>query len=169
MMRFCLSFFGMFMFLAVCSCQGSQSLPNPIVRVDLRDKLPPALQRSIVKEDTSYKCKRKVTLREGEARQDFLITFRVLKEQESKYLTAVGVEPLGLTIGAASPTATAVVSEVKNHVKGKANSSSVSVQLKWSAQKGCSAISAVSTQEIAADDPTCQEPRFPGKLLVPIP
>jgi len=152
----------------VLACEGNSSLLSPVVRVDLRSKLPPRLQRRISVADTSYECRKSFTLSAEGASQRFLAGWRVLDDGGNKYATAVQIEPDGPTRGATAPSASALVNEVVLRPRGSSRVASVPVRVTWTAAKGCSKVSATTQLELAADDPGCTPPRAPLKLLTPV-
>ena len=147
----------------VLGCGGGHSVSSPVLRVDLRDRLPPKLQRQIVATDTSYPCTHRFTLAAEGASQRFVVGYRVLDDGTSKHITAVEVEPEGETVGASAPAATAAVGESRT-----AGGIAIQrVRVSWEASKGCGKVSATTTVELRADGEGCRPPR-PIKLLTPV-
>jgi hypothetical protein len=84
----------------------------------------------------------------------------VLEDGKDRYVTAVEVNPEGPTRGAGAPVASALVEEPEK--------ARVAVRVSWTADKGCGKVNAGTRVELRADDPSCQKPKGPGKLLVPV-
>jgi hypothetical protein len=154
--------------LLLVACEGGRSLPSPVVRVDLRDKLPPAVQRRVVIDDSSYECRKPFAAQVSGASQRFIAVYRVLDDKEGKFVTAVQVEPDGETTGASSPEATAVVGEVKVRGRAPAAAATVPLRISWSARQGCGTIRTQTAVELLADDPSCKPPTLKTKLLTPV-
>jgi hypothetical protein len=149
-------------------CEENSRLPSPLVRVDLRAKLPPQLQRRISVADTSYECRKTFTLSSEGASQRFVASWRVLADGGSKYVTAVQIEPDGSTSGVTAPSASARVQEMVLRDLGPGRVAAVPVRVTWTAAKGCSKVSATTQVELAANDPGCTPPRTQLKLLTPV-
>jgi hypothetical protein len=150
-----------------CSSEGVVS--SPVVRVDLRDRLPRNLQRQIAAADTSYPCTRTFTLSEGEASQRFVVNYRVLQGEQAQHITAVEVVPDGPTEGARGPKASAMVGELRLQEDGSKEVAEVPVRISWSATSGCSRISRTRIMTLRADAPDCKPPAPGKKLLSPEP
>jgi hypothetical protein len=146
---------------AALHCGGGTELPSPLVRVDLRDKLPAKVLKEMRALGGSYECRREVTLRAEGASQSFVVTWRIYDHKESRYFTAVGVEPDGPTRGATSPEATATVDELKR----EGGASVLPVHLLWSAREGCSTVSARKIVKLRSDDPACKQPKSKLKIF----
>jgi hypothetical protein len=155
----------LFVLLAGCD-RGAVSAP--VVRVDLRARLPEKVLRRLVAADTTYECRKPFKLASGGAEQAFLASWRVLDETGERFITAVEINPDGPTRGAGSPTASALVEEIQKRREGKDVVGMVPVRVSWSASKGCGKVSAVERIELRADDPACVKPKGPGRLLVPV-
>jgi len=147
---------------ALCGCGGG-TLTSPVLRVDLRDRLPPKLQKQVAVADTSYPCSQRFSLAAGGASQRFLANYRVLDDGTSKHVTAVELEPEGETAGASSPTASAAVGELRR----EGAISILPLRVSWEASKGCGKVSASETVELRGDGAGCRPPR-PIKLLTPV-
>lgn len=159
----------MVIFLAMpLACEGRTTLVSPVVRVDLRHKLPPALQKQISKKDESYECRKRLSLSDQGARQGFEAIWRVLERGPEKYITAVTVEPYGATSGASRPSASAIVGELGQRKTTNGMAQTARVKLSWEATKGCSRISADKKLVLRADDPACDRPKLKMKLLTPV-
>ena len=150
------------------SCDGSGSVSAPVVRVDLRSRLPEKLQRQLAVADLTYECRKSFKLAARGAEQAFLATWRVLDDGKEKFITAVEVNPEGPTHGAGAPSASALVEEAEKRHLGSVLVSAAAVRVSWTASKGCSKVEAATRLELRADDPGCQRPKGPGKLLVPV-
>lgn len=149
-------------------CEGGGSVTSPVVRVDLRARLPEKLQRRLAVADTTYECRKLFKLGVRDAEQGFVASWRVLDEEGGRYVTAVEVEPDGPTRGGSSPSASASVLDVFNAAaKGQAVVAVAPLLVSWSARKGCSSVGASTRLDLRADDPGCRKPK-PGKLLVPV-
>jgi hypothetical protein len=149
--------------LALLGCEGGRTLTSPLVRVDLRAKLPPRLQRQLAVADTTYECRRPFALSASGATQRFVASYRVLDVGRAKHITAIEVDADGETLGASAPTASAAVDELKL-VGGV---SVVPLRVIWQASRGCSKASASVVLELRADDAGCKPP--PAlKLLRPV-
>jgi hypothetical protein len=137
------------------TCSESGQLPSPTVRVPLWERLPIKAQRQFAAADTTYECSRKVKLAGKGAAQRFVVTWRLFEAGEGvRFITAVQVDPDGPFEGGRGPKASALVSGTK----GK----NVSVQIRWSATKGCSSINAQTTIQLRTDDPDCKPPKPAG-------
>jgi len=146
------------------ACEGGHSLSSPVLRVDLRDRLPEAVQRRLAQADTSYECRRGFALEAQGVQQRFLATWRVLDEGGARLVTTVQLEPQGDTVGGSDPSASAAVGEPR--VRG--NAARVPLRVTWTASKGCGRVSASRELELAADEAGCKPPQRPGRLLVPV-
>lgn len=145
------------------ACSGGHTLSSPVLRVDLRARLPPKLQRQVAVVDTSYPCTHRFTLAEKGASQRFLASYRVLDDGTLRHITAVELEPEGDTVGASAPSATAAIGEAR-----QAGSASIlPLRVSWHASKGCEKLSATTTVELRADSEGCRPPK-PMKLLTPV-
>jgi len=154
--------------LGLAGCEEGGSVAAPMVRVDLRPKLPEKAQRRLAAADTSYECQKAFKLADGGAEQSFQVSWRVYEETDEKLITAVEVNPDGPTRGAGSPSATALVEELESRTLGKEKVALVPVRISWSASKGCRKVSAATRLELRADDPGCRKPKQgPVKLLTP--
>jgi hypothetical protein len=149
--------------LSLAVACGGHSVSSPVLRVDLRDRLPPKLQRQVAKADSSYPCTHRFSLAAEGASQRFLVGYRVLDDGASKHVTALEVDPEGETSGASAPSATAAVAGIRQ----ASGVSVVSVRVSWEASKGCNKVGASTTVELRADGPGCRPPR-PIKLLTPV-
>jgi hypothetical protein len=155
--------------LAPVSCQSEGTVSAPVVRVDLRAKLPPRVQRLVALADTSYECRKPFQLSAGGAEQAFLAIWRVFEDGAGRYVTAVEVNPEGPTRGAGAPSASALVEELQSRKQGQQLVMVAPVRVTWTASKGCGKVKAGVRLELRADDPACQKPRGPGRLLTPVP
>jgi len=155
--------------LLLGGCEGGGSVVAPVVRVDLRSRLPEKLQRRLAVADTTYECRSPFKLAAGGAEQAFVASWRVLEEPGERYITVVEVNPDGPTRGAGSPSASALVEEIQKRRESKEVVALAPVRVSWSASKGCGKLSSFSRLELRADDPGCHKPKGPGKLLVPVP
>jgi hypothetical protein len=145
------------------ACGGGHTLTSPVLRVDLRDRLPPKLQRQVAIADTSYPCTHRFTLADKGASQRFLASYRVLDDGTLRYITAVELEPEGDTVGASAPSATAAIGEAR-----RAGTASVlPLRVSWQASKGCEKTSAKTTVELRTDSELCRPPKS-MKLLTPV-
>jgi hypothetical protein len=154
--------------LLLVACEGGRSLPSPVVRVDLRPKLPPTVQRRIAIDDSSYECRRRFAAQAGGASQRFVAVYRVLDDKEGKFVTAVQVEPDGEASGASSPEATAVVGEVTMRGRAPAAAATAPLRVSWSARQGCGTIRTQTAVDLVADDPGCKAPALKTRLLTPV-
>ncbi len=149
-------------------CQEGGMVTAPVVRVDLRPRLPEKLRRRLAVADMTYECRTPFKLSAGNAEQSFVASWRVLEEPGERFITAVEVNPEGPTRGAGSPSASALVEEIQKHRRGKEVVGLAPVRVSWSASKGCGKVSSAVRIELRADDPGCLKPRGPGRLLVPV-
>jgi hypothetical protein len=144
--------------LSALTCSEGGQLPSPTILVDLSDRLPDKTRRQLAAADTGWECRRKVTLEGHGARQRFVVTWRLFQAEAGKrFITALRVEPDGAFEGGRGPRASASVRETRG--------STVPVEIRWSATKGCSAIKASTTVELRTDDPTCSPPKPAGKIF----
>ncbi len=150
------------------ACEGEGTLASPVVRVDLRAKLPPKLQRLISLADDSYECAREVTMAAVGATQTLRLVWRVLDDGPDRYITAVVVEPVGPTRGATSPKASAVVGELRQVGDPSARAQLVPVRVFWSGRRGCGEVDQTLAVELRADAPECKRPELKMKLLAPV-
>lgn len=155
--------------LAPAGCPSEGNVSAPVVRVDLRGKLPPRVQQLVALADTSYECRRSFKLSAAGAEQVFLAVWRVFEEGAGRYITAVEVSPEGPTRGAGAPSATALVEELQSQKQGRQLVMVAPIRVSWSASKGCSKVNSSVRLELRADDPGCHKPRGPGRLLTPVP
>jgi hypothetical protein len=149
--------------LTLTTCSDGGTIPSPLVRVDLQDKLPAKVQRRLRAADTGFECHRKVGLTEQGASQQFIVTWRVFEAETGvRYITAVGVETDGPFTGARDPSGTAVVEDPRPREGG---GNAVRVHIQWQATKGCSAISARTVEALDSQDPSCKPPRSGVKIF----
>ena len=154
--------------LLLGGCEGGGAVSSPVVRVDLRARLPEKLQRRLAVADMTYECRKPFKLEAGGAEQAFLASWRVLEEPGERFITAVEVNPDGPTRGAGSPSASALVEEIQKRREGKEVVALAPVRVSWNASKGCGKVSSVVRLELRADDKGCVKPKGPGRLLVPV-
>ncbi|MCA9664882.1 MAG: hypothetical protein KC503_04815 [Myxococcales bacterium] len=152
------------------ACSGKGGVfSSPVVRVDLRDKLPPKV-RKLVSAIMPYQCKKTITVSGGDKAPKFVISWRAIEYQGSRYFTAVEVTPDGdgKIAGVDGPAASGVVSGLKNVGSADKVIGSLTVTTTWSGQKGCSKVTAKHDETLRADDDKlCIKPKQP-KLLRPV-
>lgn len=154
--------------LILLACQGKTTISSPIIRVDLRDRLSKPVFRRLIAADLTFGCSRKVKLASKGAHQELIVSWRVFDYKESKYITALEVEPSGETTGATGPQATASVGDVtKKPREGGGEMSVVPLRLTWAATSGCEAVEATHEMTLVGDDPGCQRPKNKIKILGP--
>lgn len=153
---------------AFAMCGGGGTVTSPVVRVDLRDRLPLRAQRRAYVHDTSYPCSKALTLSAQGAEQRFIANWRVLDDRGTRHITAVEIVPEGETSGAREPSASAVVEDTTSDKKGDDLIAVVPVRLVWTATKGCSRVTANARLELRADDKSCRaKPQSRRRLLTP--
>jgi len=150
------------------ACEGGHTLSSPIVRIDLRAKLPEPVVRRLAINDTSYECRRPFALEVSGARQRFVATYRVFDDQQGKFVTAVQLEPDGPTEGAHTPEASAGVLNMVNRGSTARVLAVVPLRVSWGATKGCSKVASSIVMDLAADAPDCKPPAPKVKLLSPV-
>ena len=149
--------------LTLATCSEGGTIPSPLVRVDLSDKLPAKVQRRLRAADTGFECHRKVGLTSQGASQQFIVTWRVFEAETGvRYVTAVGVETDGPFTGARAPSGTAVVEDPRPREGG---GNAVRVRIQWQATKGCSSISARTVEQLDSQDPSCKPPKSGVKIF----
>jgi hypothetical protein len=160
----------LFALLFLLCCQGRTQLTSPVVRVDLRHKLPARLQQLISEtgDDGAYPCQVEVKLDDGGAGQALAVIWKVMADGPDRYITAVAVEPRGETYGAGNPTASAAVGTLSKETVGKGLVQEVSLTLNWQATKGCDKVSAKQVVKLRSDHKSCKPPKTPEGLLKPV-
>ena len=154
--------------LLAISCEGRTQLTSPVVRVDLRDKLPPHLQRLVSRQDDSYPCQMAVTLEQGGASQELVVVWKVLQDGPDRHLTAVAVEARAPTSGGTDPTASAAVGTLASEKGAKGLVQMVPLTLQWQAAIGCNKVSAIQEVQLRSDHESCKKPVAPEGLLKPV-
>jgi len=156
--------------LLSAACGGRPALNSPVLRLDLRDRLPPDLQRIVSVKDESYPCRTAVTLQAEGASQKFFITWQALRHRDDRHVTALSVEPDGETTGGAhTPVASAAVGELKHDRSGAGTVTVLPLTLSWEARQGCDRVKAKMRLQLRADDKSCKEPpEAPKGLLKPV-
>jgi len=150
------------------ACEGGHTLSSPVVRIDLRAKLPEAVVRRLAISDTSYECRKPIAVEVSGARQRFVATYRVFDDQQGKFITAVQLEPDGPTEGAHSPEASGGVLNLENRGSATRVVAVVPLRVSWGATKGCSKLASSIVVMLAADAPDCRPPAPKIKLLSPV-
>jgi hypothetical protein len=154
--------------LLVSSCEGGHALSSPIVRIDLRAKLPEPVVRRLAIDDTSYECRKPIALEVSGARQRFVATYRVFDDVQGKFITAVQLEPDGPTEGAHTPEASGAVLNLENRGRATRVVAVVPLRVSWGATKGCSKLASSIVVMLPADAPDCKPPAPKVKLLSPV-
>lgn len=156
--------------LCALSCQGRTQLVSPVVREDLRDRLPARLQQMALDHDGKYDfpCQVDVKLADSGASQELSVVWRVMGDGPDRYITAVSVEPNGPTSGANDPTASAVLGALSLETVGEAKVNVTSVTVSWQARNGCDKVGASREVALRADHASCRVPRAPAGLLKPV-
>jgi hypothetical protein len=127
---------------------GAQSMPNPLVRVDLSQRID-AKTRRLLPAAIDLDCHVKLTLGDPNvAQQTFVVNWRVADLKGKRYLTAVDVAPAaGPTKGSASA---AVGMASKDGTK-------LPVTLHWKFQQGCSdSVSQAKRFELSTTHASCK-------------
>lgn len=150
------------------ACDGGKLLSAPIVRIDLREKLPPAVARRQHINDTSYECRQSFALETSGARQRFVASYRVFEDKQGKFVTAVQLDPDGATEGAHTPEASAGLLNLVNRGSAERVLAAAPLRVSWGATKGCAKVSSSKVIELAADAPDCKPPTSKLKLLTPV-
>lgn len=154
--------------LLALSCESRTQLTSPVVRVDLRHKLPAHLQRLVSRQDDSFPCQRSVTLEKDGASQELTVIWKVLRDGPDRYLTAVAVEAWSPTSGGTNPTAQGAVGTLVTE-KGEAGLvQGVPLTLYWQASVGCDKVRASQEVELRSDHGSCKAPEAPEGLLKPV-
>lgn len=149
-----------------CSSSGSSTLPNPLVRLDFKKKLPEEVRKrapSAIELD----CNKTFTLSEQGAQQKFVANWRLLDIDSARYIVAIDVAPVGTTSGAGNATASGSAGELERKQGEKGNLDQVLVTVSWKAQKGCTSFSKLEQIALRSDDPSCKS-NAPKGILKPV-
>ena len=161
-----------FALLFLLCCQGRTQLTSPVVRVDLRHKLPAQLQQLIADtgDDGAYPCQVEVKLEAGGggAGQVLAVIWKVMADGPDRYITTVAVEARGETYGAGNPTASAAVGTLTKETVGKGLVQQVPLTLNWQATRGCDKVNAMRVVTLRSDHKSCKPPKVPEGLLKPV-
>lgn len=135
--------------LVLSDCDSNQQLHSPTIRVDLSARLPEKASRRAVSGITYY-CRKGVSLSQGAAKQDFIVSWRIIDIDKIRYIVAAEVAPKGKTVGAKNPKASATV--------GAANplDQNLPLRIYWGAQSGCSTLEATMDTKLSLNDPSCR-------------
>ncbi|MCC6747581.1 MAG: hypothetical protein IT371_07990 [Deltaproteobacteria bacterium] len=150
--------------LPLACSSGPGQIPSPLVRVDLKDQVPPEHRRRMISA-IALDCEVHATLGAAGLSQQVTARYRVMDVKGSRFIVAVEVVPEGTA--APGATASAAVQTPTNTGSAAAIRMTVPVQVAWSAEKGCSRVSATQLLTLRPDDPSCKEPPSPN-LLRPV-
>lgn len=145
-------------------------LVSPVVRVDLRDQLPPAVQQQLAQDPdgaAGFGCQMVRPLEAPGASQRFKVIWQVMEHGQDLHILALSVEPDGDCVGATDPEASAAVASVTQDRTDGRSVTVVRLHVSWHGRKGCDQVKAEADWELRADSPTCARPK-PMKILTPV-
>lgn len=147
------------------SCgENNAQLPNPLVRVDLRSRLPQSRAfRGRAQAALELDCHQLVPIESGGVHHDFVVNWRVIDVDETRYIVAVDVQPSGSLRGGRAPSASATVGRLERRSVGSKSVDEVLVMLAFSAQRGCGSVSKSLKLTIRSDHKSCAGKAPPPK------